>query len=266
VLRPLIDLAHRQGAAPRFDPSAGRVVQHVFLRRGKLLSNGFLFDLALRAACTAAGLLDPLGHPTVSAHRFRHTIGTALAEGGARLQTIMAVLGHRTPAMSLIYASLSDPVVKQEYADALTRNGGGGIRLAGPAAEALRSYRLDPAAVHWLQTNFLKTELELGHCLRLPQEGPCECDLVLTCAKFVTTDAYAPGSPSNSSSSTMPTPAAGRVRSNATRPPSDASRACSSTSRDTLAKSPRPARRIRHPDRSSPLREEWTMTSWHAEW
>jgi len=29
-------------------------------------------------------------------------------------------------------------------------------------------------AVHWLQTNFLKTELELGHCLRLPAEGPCE--------------------------------------------------------------------------------------------
>ncbi|MFE7427545.1 hypothetical protein [Streptomyces sp. NPDC057545] len=33
-------------------------------------------------------------------------------------------------------------------------------------------------------------ELELGHCLRLPVEGPCECDLYLTCAKFVTTPAY----------------------------------------------------------------------------
>jgi len=32
----------------------------------------------------------------------------------------------------------------------------------------------------------------LGHCLRLPQEGPCECDLYLTCAKFVTTREYAP--------------------------------------------------------------------------
>ena len=28
--------------------------------------------------------------------------------------------------------------------------------------------------------------------MRLPQEGPCECDLYLTCAKFVTTPAYAP--------------------------------------------------------------------------
>jgi hypothetical protein len=47
-------------------------------------------------------------------------------------------------------------------------------------------------ALDWLKTNFYKTELELGHCLRLPQEGPCECDLYLTCAKFVTTAQYAP--------------------------------------------------------------------------
>ena len=44
----------------------------------------------------------------------------------------------------------------------------------------------------WLQTNFLKTELELGHCLRAPTEGPFECDLVLTCSKFPTTSDYAP--------------------------------------------------------------------------
>lgn len=192
ALRPLIEAAHRQHAAAQYDPAAGRAVRHVFVRRGKLLSRAFLFDLALRAACTTAGLLDPAGKPTVSAHRFRHTIGTQLAEGGARLQTIMAVLGHRTPAMSLIYASLSDPTVKQQYTDALARAGGPDVRPAGPAAEALRTHQLDPEAVHWLQTNFLKTELELGHCLRLPQEGPCECDLVLTCSKFLTTPDYAP--------------------------------------------------------------------------
>ena len=28
--------------------------------------------------------------------------------------------------------------------------------------------------------------------MRLPAEGPCECDLYLTCAKFVTTPDYAP--------------------------------------------------------------------------
>ncbi|WP_230990009.1 tyrosine-type recombinase/integrase [Rhodococcus oxybenzonivorans] len=191
ALRPLIELARTRRARGRFDPSVGRSVEHVFTVRGKLLSKGFLFDLALKTACTTAGLLDSQGRPTISAHRFRHTIGTQLAEGGARLQTIMAVLGHRTPHMSLIYASLSDPTVKQQYQAALDRHLDG-VTLAGPAAQALREHRLDPQAVSWLQTNFLKTELELGHCLRLPQEGPCECDLVLTCSKFLTTSDYAP--------------------------------------------------------------------------
>jgi integrase len=192
ALQPLIDLARDRAARSQFDVSAGRSVNHVFMLRGRLLSNAFLFDLSLKAACTAAGLIDSDGRPMVSAHRFRHTIGTQLAEGGARLQTIMAVLGHRTPHMALVYASLSDPTVKQQYQDALDRHLGSDVSMAGPAAEALRNRRLDPQAVSWLQTNFLKTELELGHCLRLPQEGPCECDLVLSCSKFLTTSDYAP--------------------------------------------------------------------------
>jgi integrase len=192
ALQPVIELARQQNARKRFDPSAGRPVQHVFLVRGKLLSNAFLFDLSLKAACTTAGLVDSSGRPMITAHRFRHTIGTQLAEGGARIQTIMAVLGHRTPNMSIIYSTLSDPTVKQQYQDALDRHLGADVTLAGPAAEALREHRLDPEAVSWLQTNFLKTELELGHCLRTPAEGPCECDLVLTCSKFLTTSDYAP--------------------------------------------------------------------------
>ena len=109
ALQPVIELARRQQAWPRFDPSAGRIVQHVFLMRGKLLSNTFLFDQPLKTACTAAGLVDAAGKPTISAHRFRHTIGTQLAEGGAWIQTIMALLGHRSPNMAIIYGTLSEP-------------------------------------------------------------------------------------------------------------------------------------------------------------
>ncbi len=190
VLQPLIDIAREQHGCSRWDASAGREVQHIFVVRGKLLSKALLFDLALAEACTAAGLVDSAGRSSITAHRFRRTIGTQLAEGGARIQTIMAVLGHRTPNMSIIYASLSDPTVKQQYQDALDRHLGPDVTLAGPAAAALREHRLDPEAVSWLQTNFLKTEL--GHCLRTPAEGPCECDLVLTCSKFLTTSHYAP--------------------------------------------------------------------------
>ncbi len=120
----------------------------------------------------------------------QHIFGTQLAEGGARIQTIMAVLGHRTANMSIIYASLSDPTVNSSIKPPSTATFGPDITLAGPAADSLREHRLDPEAVSWLQTNFLKTEHELGHCLRTPAEGPCECDLVLTCSKFLTTSDY----------------------------------------------------------------------------
>jgi hypothetical protein len=141
--------------------------------------------------------------------------------------------------MSIIYSTLSDPTVKQQYQDALDRHLGPDVTLAGPAAEALREHTLDPEAVSWLQTNFLKTELELGHCLRTPAEGPCECDLVLTCSKFLTTSDYtprlAPVSTSNSNSSTTPPPAAGSVRSNDTRRRRPASSSCSRTSANSPA-------------------------------
>lgn len=188
ALQTLIDQARSRAAARRFDPNVGRLVEYVFLRHGKLMSATTLFDNAFQAVCAATGLVDDNGIATISAHRLRHTLGTELAEGGARLQTIMAILGHKSAEMSLIYARISDPEIRRQYEAALA----GGGRIAGPAADALLHHTMDPGAVHWLQTNFLKTELELGHCLRLPAEGPCECDLVLTCPKFITSTEYIP--------------------------------------------------------------------------
>ena len=69
---------------------------------------------------------------------------------------------------------------------------GPGATIAGPSAEALQAGTLSPTDLQWRESNFFKTELELGRCLRLLQEGPCECELYLTCAKCVTTPAYAP--------------------------------------------------------------------------
>jgi len=87
----------------------------------------------------------------------------------------------------MVYAQISDPQILADYRSVLTP----GATIAGPAAEAIRAGTIGAKAVDWLTTNFLKTELELGHCLRLPAEGPCECDLYLSCAKFVTTPRYA---------------------------------------------------------------------------
>ena len=56
-------------------------------------------------------MVDADGRATVTAHRFRHTVGTQLAERGAKLHTIMSVLGHESPHMSMIYARISDAEV-----------------------------------------------------------------------------------------------------------------------------------------------------------
>jgi integrase len=180
--------ALRKGERGFRDSHTGTVTHYLFIHHGKLLSGNYLFDAPLTAACQAVGLTTTDGKRTISPHRFRHTVGTQLAEKGAKLRTIMSVLGHSSVGMSMVYAYVSDQEVLKDYQSVL----GPGATIAGPCAETLRAGILSPMAVDWLKSNFFKTELELGHCLRLPQEGPCECDLYLTCAKFVTTPEYAP--------------------------------------------------------------------------
>jgi hypothetical protein len=139
-----------------------------------MLSVTYLFDTALKEECRAAGLVTADGHQTITAHRFRHTVGTQLAERGARLHTIMTVLGHRDPAMSMVYARISDREVLRDYQAVL----GPGATIAGPIAAQLRAGTLPASAVDWLKSTFLKTELELGHCLRLPARRVRELELV----------------------------------------------------------------------------------------
>lgn len=193
ALQKVIDLRRQGRERPFTDELTGQPVRYLFMQHGKLLSTYYLFETPIQAACKAVGLVRPggrggTGRGTVTAHRFRHTVGTQLAERGAKLHTIMKVLGHSSVSMALVYAQISDQEVLRDYKAVLEP----GANIAGPAAAELKSGALPEEAVDWLKTNFFKTELELGHCLRLPAEGPCECDLYLTCAKFVTTPAYAP--------------------------------------------------------------------------
>lgn len=188
AIRTLQRLRARQLDRPLPGNHNERPARRLFARKGRVLSNNYLFDDALQTACRAANLLDSDGKPTITAHRFRHTVGTQLAERGARLQTIMSVLGHKSVQMALVYAHISDPAVLHDYRSVLSED----ATIAGPSSAVVRNRELGPGAVDWLKDNFFRTELELGHCLRLPSEGPCECDLYLTCAKFITTPKYVP--------------------------------------------------------------------------
>jgi integrase len=188
AIRVLVQLRESQGDRGIHDADLGQPVRYLFLRTGGLAHPDYLFARPLREICEKLEILNGEGKPAIHPHRFRHTLGTQLAEKGARMQTIMKVLGHKSAGMSMTYTHISDPTVLADYQSVLQP----GAPIAGPLAETLRAGRLDQDALDWLKTNFYKTELELGRCLRLPQEGPCECDLYLTCAKFVTTPQYAP--------------------------------------------------------------------------
>lgn len=180
--------ALRKGERGLRDRQTGVETRYLFVHYGKLYSVAYLFTDALEKACGATGLVTAHGKAMVTAHRFRHTVGTVLARRGARLRTIQKILGHESASMSMVYIGLTDEDVRKDYQAVL----GPGALIAGPGAEMIRSNRFAQAEVAWLKENYFQTELELGRCLRLPQEGPCECDLYLTCAKFVTTPAYAP--------------------------------------------------------------------------
>ena len=188
AIRDLAKLREAQPDKGIYDPDLGRPVRYLFLRNGVLANPDYLFASPLARICEDLAILNGDGKPAIHAHRFRHTLGTQLAEKGARTQTIMKILGHKSAGMSMTYANISDPVVLADYQAVLQP----GAVIAGPLADTLRAGQLGQDALDWLKTNFYTTELELGHCLRLPQEGPCECDLYLTCAKFVTTPQYAP--------------------------------------------------------------------------
>jgi hypothetical protein len=155
------------------DELSGAPTHYLFMEHGKLLSNTYLFTTPLHQACQRAGLADAQGRATITPYRLRHTVGTQLAERGAKLHTIMKVLGHNSVSMALLYAQISDPEVLRDYQSVP----GPGSTLAGPAAEALSSGTFASSTLEWMKTNFFKTELEAGHCLRLSAEGPCECDL-----------------------------------------------------------------------------------------
>jgi len=105
------------------------------MRHGKLLGCNYLFDAALTKACQSAGLVTPDGKRAIIPHRFRHTVGTQLAERGAKLHTIMKALGHSSATMSLVYAHISDQTVIKDYQAEL----GPGTLIVGPFAQIIQT-------------------------------------------------------------------------------------------------------------------------------
>src|SRR3954462_6387897 len=64
----------------------------------------------------AAGRRAGIGH--VHPHALRHTLATQCINRGMSLEAIAALLGHRSPRMTLVYARIADTVVAEQYFNA----------------------------------------------------------------------------------------------------------------------------------------------------
>ena len=115
----------------------------------------------------------------------RHTYATSLANSGMSLQGLMALLGHTTPQMTLRYATLASPALRDAYEAAMGR-----MRPRLPIAPAGKP--IIPGRVEWLHSEMLKTRVAHGYCARelaaeaCPYANICEtCDNFIPAAEFV---------------------------------------------------------------------------------
>jgi len=127
----------------------------------------------VQAVARRAGVIHV--HP----HQLRHTLATQCLNRGMSLEAIAALLGHRSPRMTLVYARIADTVVADQYFSA-TR----AVEAEKLAVQQLADER-DAATQH-------RRLLGNGHCTR-PLELDCRfhticegCGFFETGAEFVT--------------------------------------------------------------------------------
>ena len=70
---------------------------------------------SLRVSTALSRLSHEAGIGHVTAHQLRHTLATQAINRGMSIDAIAALLGHKTLAMTMIYARIADKTVAEEY-------------------------------------------------------------------------------------------------------------------------------------------------------
>lgn len=130
---------------------------------------------------------DEAGQPVrVTAHQFRHTLGTRLINQGVPQHVIQRLLGHASPQMTARYATLHDTTVRQAFNEYCQQR----VNLQGERIV------YDPAAAtadaEWTKHNMARVQASLpnGYCGRPPQQDCPHPNACLTCPDFQTTPAF----------------------------------------------------------------------------
>ena len=127
---------------------------------------------------TAVARRAGVGH--VHPHALRHTLATQCINRGMSLEAIAALLGHRSPRMTLVYARISDTTVAEQYFTA-TR---------AVEADSAPAANTDGDTRHAAQLH--RRLLGNGHCTR-PLELDCRFQTICEgCGFFQTGPQFVP--------------------------------------------------------------------------
>ena len=122
----------------------------------------------------------------VTAHQFRHTLGTRLINQGVPQHVIQRLLGHASPQMTARYATLHDTTVRNAFDEYCRQR----VNLAG------EPIIYDPVGItadaEWTKHNMARVQASLpnGYCGRPPQQDCPHPNACLTCPDFQTTPAF----------------------------------------------------------------------------
>ena len=151
----------------------------LFVHRGRPITAGRV-DRALAKVASSAGI----GH--VTAHQLRHTLATQAINRGMSLDAIAALLGHKTLAMTMVYARIADRTVAEEYFAVSAKV----EALYGQPAQLPADD--EGSKMRRLRAEMHRRMLGNGYCAR-PVEMDCHFESICeSCTFFVTTIEFRP--------------------------------------------------------------------------
>jgi len=141
---------------------------------------------ALRVSSALSRLSREAGIGHVTPHQLRHTLATQAINRGMSIDAIAALLGHKTLAMTMIYARIADKTVAEEYFNVTEKV----EALYGHPQQLPRDD--EGSEMRKLRGEMHRRMLGNGHCAR-PVETDCHFESICeSCTFFVTTIEFRP--------------------------------------------------------------------------
>jgi hypothetical protein len=164
-----------------------RPYDFLFTLYGRRIGRGKV-DLAVKRIAREAGIQG-----SISPHRLRHTLATIAINRGMPLESIAALLGHRSLSMTLVYARIGNRTVQQEYSAVSQRLEQLCNQVQSPDD---KGSPVTPTIAEGTQMRRLRQEhwrmLGNGYCTR-PEGVPCEYETICeSCPCFSTTVEFLP--------------------------------------------------------------------------